>query len=169
VDTKYSCMRTNLLLSIILGLSVLLLQGCGGGGGNSAPETPTGTLKGVVYAPDGVTPVEGAIVYIPAGRTAAPEPAITSTVTASDGSFTLTNVPTGKTLVKIVKDAWTQTIDVEVTASATTTLSKEATTFLDMPPGAPNIGSSDTIDQPPGAPFRTGSQDTWDMPPPPPF
>lgn len=170
VNTKYSGIRANLSLLIILGAAVLLLQGCGGGGGGaSTPAALTGTLRGVVYAPDGITPVAGAMVYVPVGRAATPEPAVTSTVSANDGSFTLTNVPVGTTSVKIVKNAWTQTINVEIAASETKSLPKETTTFLDLPPDAPVTGDADTLDPPPANPFRTSTQDTYDMPPPPPY
>lgn len=79
---------------IIAVLAAFMLQGCGGGGGGGTSTTvSTGILRGVIYASDGVTPVAGATVYVPSGRASTPEPAITSTVTAEDGSFTLTGVP----------------------------------------------------------------------------
>lgn len=157
---------------IIMVLAVFTLQGCGGGGSSATTDEGTGILRGVIYEPDGVTPIAGATVYVPVGRASTPEPAVTSTVTAADGSFTLTNVPAGNTVIKIVKDSWSQSISVTAVASETVVLPKATTTLLDTAPGSPfgnDSDDSDELDSAPGSPFKNSDQDTDDMPPPPPF
>ncbi|MEN6372316.1 MAG: hypothetical protein ABFD64_09925 [Armatimonadota bacterium] len=165
--------RSGLYLVIIAVLAVFMLQGCGGGGGGGISATAgTGILRGVIYASDSVTPVAGATVYVPVGRASTPEAAITSTVTAEDGSFTLTGVPAGNTVIKVAKDSWSQSINVTAVASETVVLPKATTTLLDTAPGSPfDSGSddSDGLDAPPSAPFKCTDKDTEDMPPAPPF
>ncbi len=98
--------------------------GNGDGGGNGTPDSggppgcqgagcynycPTGTatsITGVATAPNGIDPLPGAIVYVPLEVNEFPpevrcevctqisDTAAVSTVTNSDGSFTLTPVPT---------------------------------------------------------------------------
>ncbi|HOM72411.1 MAG TPA: hypothetical protein PLP86_09205, partial [Armatimonadota bacterium] len=117
--------RISLLALVCIGLvSVYLLPGCGGGGGGSGgssiPSELTTTITGTVYAPDGVTRVAGAIVYVPdpsrasraAGDSAPPEPAITWTVSGSNGNFVLTDVPAGTVTIKMVTEQFSHAVEV---------------------------------------------------------
>lgn len=84
------------------------------------------TVSGVVYAPNGVTPLYNAVVYVPQG-TVPPLPAGSTcdqcgaglggsvgplTTTAQDGSFTLSNVPPGVVTLVIRLGKWRRTINV---------------------------------------------------------
>ena len=103
-------------------------------------------LRGVVYDPAGVTPLYGAIVYIPADPGAAlptitPGPAascaasctgigdepsigdyLVATTTDANGQFTLTRVPTGNAIPLVIQlGKWRREIYVNTTACAETT------------------------------------------------
>jgi hypothetical protein len=98
--------------------------GIGVGGGCTAPDcvqvscagTPT-TITGHVKAPNGFEPVAGAMVYVPSLIDALPDGtacesctvaplagnAIVFTRTASDGSFTLSNAPSGTSVPIVIQ------------------------------------------------------------------
>ncbi len=159
----------NVLIVLLFLASAFLIQGCGGGGGDSSHVTSTGSISGTVYAPDGTTPVAGAIVYIPRGRAIEPpERSFAWTVSDIDGSFLLENVPAGNNIVKIIKDAWIQSFELTVPADQSVEAPKAVTTFaddLDAPPGSPFPGSNGDLDEPPAPPNNSGP---IDEPPPPP-
>jgi len=78
----------------------------GGGGGNA-------TVSGVVYMPNGTDPVSGALVYVQHASGSAigdppTEPYYAYDYSEADGSFELTNVPTGEQSFKIVKGAFSK-------------------------------------------------------------
>jgi hypothetical protein len=160
-------------------MAILLICSCGalltGGCGGSATISYSATLTGVVYAPDGVTRVADALVYVPKGRAASrdlPEETITWTTSGTDGSFVLGNVPAGTTTVKILKDEWSQSFEIDVPSGESIEVSKETTTLsiagdLGAPPGSP-FTEDDSLDSPPGSPQRDGIEDSLDLPPPPP-
>ena len=75
------------------------------------------TVKGIVYAPNGVDPLLGALVYVPnapvlpftpgvacdnCGAQASGSPLV-SAVTAVDGTFTLTNMPVGANIPLVIQ------------------------------------------------------------------
>ena len=84
-----------------------------GPGGDLASCDNGATLSGKVFAPNGLDPVPGATVYIPADPVAPfaatvtcdlcdkVPPAITKTTSATDGSFSLAGVPDGDVVVVI--------------------------------------------------------------------
>jgi hypothetical protein len=96
----------------------------------------TTTLTGTVYDPAGIHPLYSALVYIPndptdpglqpftagitcdqCGATAAGNPLV-STLTAPDGTFTLTNVPVGSSLPLVVQlGRWRRQFTVNVATS----------------------------------------------------
>src|SRR5690606_34833957 len=68
--TNQGIIRENLMYRALM-LGTLLswaLVGCGGGGGGSSKPSPgvpfTGEITGQLVAPNGVTPIPGATVYI---------------------------------------------------------------------------------------------------------
>jgi hypothetical protein len=81
------------------------------------PPPATGTVTGRVCAPDGRTWLAGATVYV--GDAANPT---TQTQTDADGNFTLTGVPEGSQVVHVVKNSFTATYNVMVTAGSTTAI-----------------------------------------------
>jgi hypothetical protein len=105
-----------------------------------------------------------------------------------DGSFVLSGVPIGTTTVKIEKDSWTHSFNINVEADETLDLPPTTTTMpagggLDIPPGTP-FPDDDTLDPPPGGPFVNNgiapineppsypfvdADNGLDVPPPPPF
>jgi hypothetical protein len=147
-------------LSILLfcGLLVVGISGCGGGNGDP-PKSPTDPLSptdpapppdpgasisqvsGVLYAPNGSTPIPYATVFIPEttatasigvmqpaavslGETICSEPSAPSfgwTCTDAGGKFTL-DLPPGKVAgdsitVKAEKDAWSYTVNLTLTGA----------------------------------------------------
>ncbi len=141
--------------ALLLCFAWIAMSGCGGGGGSST-SAQLGTISGVVYAPDGITPVADATVYVPTGRAAAPpEEAITWTASGNDGSFVLNNIPVGLATVKIIKGYWTRSFEVMVQSSQTLQVAKAMTTLLesiDAPPGTPFPGGDGDLDEPPAPP-----------------
>ncbi|KAF0810841.1 hypothetical protein A167_00328 [Alcanivorax sp. S71-1-4] len=114
-----------------------MLSGCGGGGGSSSapPATPyTGEITGQLVAPNGVTPIPGATVYIEspgasarvlprgADNGACPAPQTQSEWTCSgttgEFSFDVTDLPPGSTL-HAEKGAWTLSLPLRFTAQST--------------------------------------------------
>lgn len=161
------------VIVLICSAGALLIGGCGGGSGTTDLSA---TLTGIVYAPDGTTPVADALVYVPDGRATAedlPEEAVTWTSTGPDGSFTLSNVPSGTSTVVIIKDEWTQSFEVNASSGESVEVPRATTTLaigegLDTPPGLP-FDSGDPLDIPPSSPDLDKTADTIDLPPPPPY
>lgn len=142
------------LLMIALGFGLLM-------GGEASAQTPctglcqqqtacagnaTTSITGAVYAPNGSDPLPNVMVYIPnapvgpftpgvscplAGAPPSGSPLI-GTITAVDGSFTLTNVPSGANIpLVIVSGRWRRQLVIpNITACTNTPLSK---TFAVMP------------------------------------
>lgn len=126
-------MKKLLTVSAVV-LGVIVMFGCGkdGGGGGD-----TGTVTGTVYAPNGTDPVANAVVYVPENPEALstlgiiPQAASTcenpgtsvktKTCTGADGSFSLVNVPAGKTKIVIAKGLFKKSIVVNVKVGETTT------------------------------------------------
>ncbi len=98
-----------------------------------------------MYAPNGTDPVANAVVYVPENPEALSTLGIipqrastcenpgtsvkTKTCSAIDGSFSLSNVPAGRTKIVIAKGLFKKSIDVDVKAGRTTVLTKEQTTL----------------------------------------
>jgi hypothetical protein len=136
-----------------------LPPGCTGDAGQPlncyiVPPCPRGastTLKGTVFDPAGKNPVANAVVYVPNSTSALPAIATGTSVctscatpvgdyaalaiTASDGSFTLTDVPSVASLPLVVQSGkWRRRITVsEVAGCATTTLPDSGPTQLRLP------------------------------------
>lgn len=90
--------------------------GGGGGGGNA-------TVSGVVYAPNGTDPLSQALVYVAgaAASAAGDPPGVPHQAydyTEPDGSFELTNVPTGSQSIVMQKGAFSKTVSYTVVAGA---------------------------------------------------
>ena len=79
------------------------------------PET--GTVVGRVCAPDGRTWLAGARVLV-----GDPNNPLVETSTDADGNFTLTGVPEGQQTVTVIKNSFTATYSVTVTANGTITI-----------------------------------------------
>jgi hypothetical protein len=127
-------------------------------------STPT-TLKGRVFDPAGINPLQNVVVYIP--DDAAKLPAVTSgtstcpaptlgdyvafTFTDASGAFTLTGVPTGTGVpVTVQVGKWRRTTTVDIASSCTTTTVPDVTLRLprnrtegDMPQMALLTGGCD--------------------------
>jgi choice-of-anchor A domain-containing protein/uncharacterized repeat protein (TIGR01451 family) len=132
-------------------------------GGNSAATT----VRGVVYAPNGVDPLPNALVYVPASAPGTLTPgvqciqatatpgggAVTSTVSAADGTFTLAGVPAGANIPIVIQvGKWRiQRTIATVTACDNTSLAALSTTLPsnqfagDIPRIALVTGSEDAI------------------------
>jgi Bacterial Ig domain len=86
----------------------------GGGGGDN-----TGTVSGTVFAPNGIDPVNGALVFIQDNGVSAVgdppgEPYEVFTYSGANGQFTLDNVPTGLQSLKILKGAFFKVFNITV-------------------------------------------------------
>jgi hypothetical protein len=99
-------MRTVSIRMLVLAIA---LAACGD---STAPET--GTVEGVVVAPDGVTAIVGAVVRLE-GRTTGP-----TTETNAAGAFTLEKVPAGNQTLEAVRGNFSATIPVNVVANSKT-------------------------------------------------
>lgn len=132
--------RAHFALALALAVAAILpLAGCGGGGGGGGnPGGLLATIVGKIFAPDGVTPVAGARIFIPAkSREGA---ALTETTSDQGGNFTLPNVPAGEQNLMIMKGAWTKSITLNVTAGQEINLPAGDTTLPSNPnQGAPRI------------------------------
>src|SRR5690606_15468624 len=117
-----------------------VLAACGGGGGgSSAPHAVpfTGDITGRLVAPNGVTPIAGATVYIDSpgasvralprgtanGDCPAPQTAGTWTCSTATGefSFAVTDLPPGSTL-HASKGVWALALPLRFTAQSTGSL-----------------------------------------------
>ena len=115
------------LSSLVLSLA---LVACGGDDGPSAPKN-VGTVKGVVYAADGVTPIPQATVTLAAAPATAPngelpsvavaQPGAPSTLTDVNGRFTLNNVPMGEQTILARRGIFEATFNVTVAEGQTVT------------------------------------------------
>jgi hypothetical protein len=134
---------------------------CGLGGYNRCPggvktcDSGSTTISGYVYDPGGHLPVYNATVYVPYGKVQQPEsgvnsgtcgcvapPALASTTTGIDGSFTL-SVPNDTTLIVIQLGKWqityTETLNVcSNTALGTTACNAPGGKCLTMPSKHPS-------------------------------
>lgn len=115
----------------------------GSGGGVSCPGGKKTTVSGTIYAPTKVSPdpLPNVAVYVPAGavkpfdpevacvRCGEESPSVTRTVSKSDGSFVLENVPAGTDVTLVLQAGrWRRQIKVPtVTACEDTKLAAEQT------------------------------------------
>lgn len=126
----------------------------------------TTTITGTVYAPNGTLPIPDALVYVPNGSTTYPygiQPftdgvaggacdrcgaeitgtPLVKTTSAVDGSFTLTNVPTGSSIPVVIQiGRWRRVVTVNVPACATIALTAAQTR---LPTRQAEGGSADNI------------------------
>ena len=137
---------------------------CGGSG--------TTSVSGTVYAPNGTTPLPNVLVYVPNGGPA-PSYGVTafpagvscgvtasgcpmvSTVTATNGTFTLTNMPVGTDIPLVIQAGkWRRKISIpNVTACANTVLTAAQTSL-------PTVeGQGDVADNIPYIAVVTGEVD----------
>jgi len=115
----------------------------GSGGGTSCPGGKKTTVSGTVYAPtkNSPDPLPNVAVYVPSGppkpfspgvacvRCGEESPSVTRTVSKSDGTFVLENVPPGKDVTLVLQAGrWRRQIQVPtVTACEDTKLGAEST------------------------------------------
>lgn len=111
----------------VFGLTLAgLLAGCGGSGGDQPVPTQINNtnntqntarrrgIRGRILAPNGTTPIEGALVYAPVNQTRAaassrqapPEPVIAQAVTDALGNFQIDAIPGGEVVIKVIKGQW---------------------------------------------------------------
>jgi hypothetical protein len=108
-----------LFLGIMLLVLAVALVGCGGGGGSNPTTSPTtsptggGTIKGLVYAPDNITPIVGASVTVQGNGKSA--------TTDVKGAYTLAGVPAGNQKIIALKGSYRAEISVTVTEGQTVT------------------------------------------------
>ncbi len=118
---------------------------CGGGGydkcgtgtsGGTGCDSGTTTLSGYVFDPANNLPVYNALVYVPVGAVQTPQtgvnpaqcgctaqPAYASAFTGIDGSFTLTNPPSGSNVTVVVElGKWQRVFQENITACTTNKL-----------------------------------------------
>ena len=141
-------MKNFITVSLISLLAIVAGCSSGGGGNDNSNEVnagTTGTVQGVIYAPNGTDPVSGAVLYVPSNSSATIQfgviamvastcqdpgtTVVTSACSGADGSFTLTNVPAGNTTVVIAKGLFKKTITVNVTGGGTANLTAVETTL----------------------------------------
>lgn len=119
------------VLFMFLSLSILTISGCGSGGTPSVTTSTTGTVTGYVYVPVGNARI--AAMRTAAAAPAGYKPLANATVTVvgstlSDttdgtGKYEIASVPAGAKQLTISASGYaTTTIDVTVTAGATTTV-----------------------------------------------
>jgi hypothetical protein len=148
-------------------------QFCGGGGFDVCGPNATGgcaggtstTITGFVYDPGDNLPVYNALVYVPVGAVQKPQtgvnpavcsctapPAYASAYTGIDGSFTLTNIPSGTSASVVVQlGKWQRVFTETISPCATTTLTSHLTlpsTHLqgNIPLFAIDTGNVDTME-----------------------
>ncbi len=116
-------------------------------GGGSTCDTGSTTVSGYVYDPGGVDPISNALVYVPYGPVQQPEtgvnsgtcgcvapPALASTTTGIDGSFTL-SVPNGTTQIVIQLGKWQITYAVNPAACTNTVVGAASCATTPAVPG----------------------------------
>lgn len=123
-------MRSLTFLFLVAVVSMFIL-GCGGGSALVPGET--GRILGTVYAPNGVDPVSGALIYVEdrsGGATGEPptEPYLEYTYSEADGTFVIPDIPTGDQVIMIVKGAFSKETGVTV-ESGDNTLPSSTTTL----------------------------------------
>ncbi len=131
----------------------------------SCPGGGTTSVSGTVYAPNGVDPIPGVIVYIPNGTVDAFTPGVScavngqppsgsplvGTTTATNGTFTLTNVPSGTNIPLVVQSGhWRRQITIPNTAACTNTAFStrfaQTSSEGDIPKIAVVTGSADAVE-----------------------
>lgn len=135
-------MRSLSFLFLVAVVSMFIL-GCGGG--SALVPGQAGRILGTVYAPNGVDPVSGALVYIAdrsGGADGDPptEPNLGYTYSEADGTFVIPDIPTGEQTVVIEKGAFSKETEITV-ASGDNTLPSSTTTL----PGS--TGGGGTVEQ----------------------
>jgi hypothetical protein len=137
--------------TIIIFSLLVLLFGCGSGGSSSDNTNNTGggtgSLSGIVYAPDGITPIANAYVYVPSNYSGSAvsvggidEEVVTWTTTDANGAFLLQNVPAGNNIVvKITKGDWKIALELDVEKDKTTSLTSAQTTLPSTGNDTPKI------------------------------
>lgn len=134
----------------------------------SCPGGATTVLRGTVYAPNGVDPVAGARVYVPNAPVPArvpgvgcdrcdaalPGSALMQTVTAADGTFSLSDVPVGANIPLVVtKGRWRRQSTVPLVTACVANVVSPALTRLpknqtegDLPLLAFSTGAVDALE-----------------------
>ena len=131
----------------------------------SCPNGGTTTITGTVYAPNNTDPLPGVIVYIPNAAVAAYTPGVTcavagqapsgsplvGTTTATDGTFTLSNVPVGNSIPLVIQSGrWRRQVVVPSTAACTNTAFRtrlpQTRSEGDIPKIAVVTGSQDSVE-----------------------
>ena len=158
-------LRSSLLLFAALGLvSPALSQSC--------PTGTTTSISGVVYAPNGTDPLPNVTVYV-SNQSAPLDPLATGvsgcstvtpafpgnsglgTITKTDGTFTISDVPSGTAVpLVIVSGKWRRQVTVDTTSStcgnaiADATLTRFPRTHLegDIPRFAIATGAADSVE-----------------------
>lgn len=119
---------TILLATIVLVSAGLI--GCATGGAPDGPNgDSTGSIQGVVYAPNGQTPIAGARVWVPDDASMAQQGAIAETVSDTRGRFVLRDLPAGTVPVSIAKGDWSKSFTATVVAGQVTNVPAADTTL----------------------------------------
>jgi hypothetical protein len=140
----------------------------GGGGGVACPGGQKTTVSGTVFAPTQVSPdpIPNVSVYVPSGsvdpfppgvacvRCGAESPSVTRTVSGSDGSFVLENVPAGNDVPLVLQAGrWRRQVTIpSVTACTETPLPADLTRLPrnkaegDIPKMALQTGAVDALE-----------------------
>ncbi len=133
----------------------------------SCPSGGTTTVSGIVYAPNGTDPLPNVVVYIPnapvdafTAGVACPVPGqppsgspLVGTTTATDGSFTLTNVPVGSNIPLVIQSGrWRRQVVIPGTVACQNT---PVTADLTRMPRNKSEGDIPKIA------IATGSVDRW--------
>ena len=134
----------------------------------SCPGSGTTSLSGTVYAPNGTDPLPNVLVYVPNGTVeafstgascvASVQPVtgspLVSAVTATDGTFTLTNMPVGTNIPLVIQiGKWRRQVVIPTVTACTNTAVPAALSHLptshaqgDIPKIAIVTGASDAIE-----------------------
>ncbi|MGI4829790.1 MAG: choice-of-anchor D domain-containing protein [Janthinobacterium lividum] len=131
----------------------------------SCPNGGTTSVSGVVYAPNGIDPLPGILVYVPNAAVASFAPGVScavagqppsgspliGTTTAVDGSFTLTNVPVGTNIPVVIQTGrWRRQGTIPATTACTNTAFStrfpQTQAEGDIPKIAVVTGSADAVE-----------------------
>ncbi len=131
----------------------------------SCPGGGTTSVTGTVYAPNGVDPLPGVIVYIPNGTVASFTPGVScavagqppsgvplvGTTTAVNGTFTLANVPVGSAIPLVIQSGrWRRQVTLPAISACTSTAFNtrfpQNETEGDIPKIAIVTGSADAVE-----------------------
>ncbi len=158
-----SMLRSSLVLFAALGLASPALSQ------TSCPAGTTTSISGVVYAPNGTDPLPNVTVYVPTATVDAFTPGVScplqgatlpgnpsvGTTTATDGSFTINDVPVATSVpLVIVSGRWRRQVTVDTTGATcgNTVVSADLTRFPrnqtegDIPKFAVATGSVDQVE-----------------------